>query len=153
MIGYIKKEVVDLIRKITMILWISTFLPTSLTFAETSKQIEIFDIEKGTVIKTVPLNLIFQTESAKILNSIKDIYKKVNPIPNKGLMVKIPLNPMIPVQNQWLTSHVDEIIIFLPEDEEPYIMTFDDENNVYFFTINNQNSVSEFILKTLSLSQ
>ena len=147
------REVVNLIRKITIVLWISFFVHTSPILAEKTNQIEIFDIEKGAVIKTVPSNPSFQSESAKILNSIKDIYKKVNPIPKKGLMVKIPLNPMIPVQNQWLHALVDEIIIFFPEDEDPYIMTFDDENNYYFFTINNPRSTSEFILRTLSLSQ
>lgn len=146
-------EVVALIRKITIILSISFFIHTTHIFAETTNQIEIFDIEKGAVIKTVPPNPIFQTESAKILKNIKDIYKKVNPIPKKGLMAKIPLNPMIPVQNKWLHSLVDEVIIFFPEDEEPYIMTFDDENNYYFFTINNANLTSEFIVKILSLSQ
>ena len=147
------REVVSLIRKILITLFISSLIHTPYTFAETTKQIEIFDIEKGAVIKTVPPNPIFQTEAAKILKNIKGIYKKVNPIPKKGLMVKIPLNPMISVQNQWLHTLVDEIIIFFPEDEDPYIMTFDDENNYYFFTINNPKSTSEFILRTLSLSQ
>lgn len=146
-------EVVVLIRKIFIALLILGSFQIPRTFAATTNQIEVFDIEKGSVIKTVPPNPIFQTEASKILNSIKDVYKKINPIPKKGLMVKIPLSPMIPVQNQWIHSLVDEIIIFFPEGEKPYIMTFDDENNYYFFTISNPDAISEFILRTLSLSQ
>lgn len=121
--------------------------------AEIMNQIEVFDIEKESVIKTVPSNPMIQAEAENILKHIHDIYKKINPIPKKGLMMKIPIKPMIHVKNQWMDSLVDEMIIFYPEDEEPYIMTYDDENHFFFFTISNRKSANEFIINILSSSQ
>lgn len=137
-----------LIRNISFVMFIIFFSGTSHILAEVNSQIEIFEIEKGTVI-TVPSNDLFQLEAVNILKDIKDVYKKLNPIPNKGMMVKIPVNPMIPIQNQWMNSLIDEVIIFFPEDDEPYIMTYDDENNFYFFSINQSKLATEFVFKLL----
>lgn len=130
-------------------MFIIFFAGTSQILAQKNNQIEIFDIEKGTILKAVPSNDLFQLEAANILKDIKDIYKKINPIPQKGMMVKIPVNPMIPIQNQWMNSLIDEVIIFFPEGDEPYIMTYDDENNFYFFSINQSKLTTDFVLRLL----
>ncbi|MED3573086.1 hypothetical protein [Cytobacillus praedii] len=109
--------------------------------------IEIYNIEQETVIKTITVNPFIQKDSDKILQEIGGIYKKFNPLPEKGLLVKIPLDPAIHVANQWVNTLVDELIIFYPEEDEPFILIYDDENSTYFFTVDRK--VPEEILFTL----
>lgn len=139
-----------MIHKIGLILFVF-FAGTSHILAQTNNQIEIFDIENGTVIKTIPINSSLQAEVEHMLKNINEVYKKINPIPKKGMMAKIPLNPMIPVENQWMHSLIDEVIIFFPEEEEPYVMTYDDENNFYFFTLTDSQLPIDFLIKMFNL--
>lgn len=124
-----------MIRRIALVVGITFFINVLHTPAQTNRTIEIFDIEQKIVIKTITRNLFIQKSSEKTLQGISDIYKRFNPIPKRGLMVKIPLDPAIQVSNQWINTVVDELIIFFPEEEEPFIMVYDDENNTYFFSI------------------
>ncbi|MBP2242172.1 hypothetical protein J2Z40_002745 [Cytobacillus eiseniae] len=123
-----------MVRKI----WLS-IIPIFLLFnlliiSAQSTKVELLDIEKNKVIKTSPTNPNIQSEAEKIINAIDNIVKKFNPIPAKGYMIKIPLEPSILVENKWLNALIDEAIIIIPEGEEPYLLLFDDENNPSFLT-------------------
>ena len=67
--------------------------------ANIEKNIEIFDISKGIVEKTVPVNATELTEAKGILKGITGIYLKVNALPEKGHIIKIPFEPNIMVKN------------------------------------------------------
>ncbi|MBU8880463.1 hypothetical protein BGM26_16030 [Bacillus sp. FJAT-29790] len=133
------------------IIFIGFFIIISHTQAQNNNQIEIFDIEKRTIIKTIPTNPDIQSVAGKFLSEIKDLYKNINPIPKKGFMVKIPLDPSIKVHNQWINDLIDEVIIIFPIEGSPYIMTYDDQNNTYFFTINNIVN-ADILLKKMDFS-
>ncbi|WNS76324.1 hypothetical protein RRV45_04765 [Bacillus sp. DTU_2020_1000418_1_SI_GHA_SEK_038] len=105
-----------------------------------SERIEVYHIDKAKVVKEIPITAAINKEAENYLSNIEGIYKKINPIPRKGFIVRIPLRPPIKVQNQWIHTLADEMNIFYPVEEDPYIMIFDDENNVYFFTIDQNNS-------------
>ncbi|TFB24043.1 hypothetical protein E3U55_04315 [Filobacillus milosensis] len=90
--------------------------------------VEIFDIEAEKVIKIIHKTTEMQTEIEKYVDHITGIYKGLNPVPQSGYMVKIPLNPKIKIDNEWLQSEVDTVIIIIPEDKSPYLLTFDEEN-------------------------
>lgn len=96
--------------------------------------IEIFDIGKEQVIKKVSSNDAIQKEVKSYLKGITGMYVKIRPIPEKGYMVKIPLEPPIKVENSWLNSLVDQMILVLPEHEVPYLLVFDNENRAVFYT-------------------
>ncbi|MFC5466011.1 hypothetical protein [Lederbergia graminis] len=102
--------------------------------AQNQNLVLVLDIETNKIIKTTPPNPNVQLETVKIMKAIDGIVKKINPIPNKGLMVKIPLEPSFHLENKWVNALIDEVIIIIPEDELPYLLLFDDENNSYFFT-------------------
>lgn len=140
-----------MIKRIALIILIAIFINSSHAPAQVNRAVEIYDIEEEIVIKTIAMDSFFQKDSKIILQGISDIYKKFNPLPPKGLMVKIPLDPAIQVKNQWINTVVDELIIFFPEEEEPFIMVYDDENNTYFFSINKK--VTMEILFTLLFHQ
>ena len=136
-------------QRITLIFFVLFFFSSTHLIAQTPNQIEVFDVEKGAVLKSIPVNPLFHKKATTILHSIQDLYKKVNPIPKKGMMVKIPLNPIIHVKNKWIDSTVDEVIVFFPEDEEPYIMIYDEENNYYFFSIDNHKAETNQLFKLI----
>lgn len=103
-----------------------------------NEAIQLYDIDQEKVIKTITMNAMIRKDSEIILQGVNDIYKKFNPLPDKGLLVKIPLDPAIQVKNQWMNALVDELIIFYPEEEEPFILVYDDENNTYFFSVDSK---------------
>ncbi len=115
--------------------WIIIFHFISIyALAQNNRQIEIFDINKGKVIMNVQPNPDSQQEVKKFLEGITGIFVKYNPIPNKGFMIRVPLEPNIVVENQWFNDQVDEVTIFFSGQEEPYLMIFNDENRSSFFT-------------------
>ncbi|WP_313799899.1 hypothetical protein [Cytobacillus sp.] len=127
-----------MIKKIAFAVLIAFFIYTSHTPAQMNEAIQLYDIDQEKVIKTITMNAMIRKDSEIILQGVNDIYKKFNPLPDKGLLVKIPLDPAIQVKNQWMNALVDELIIFYPEEEEPFILVYDDENNTYFFSVDSK---------------
>ncbi|WP_099364255.1 hypothetical protein [Fredinandcohnia onubensis] len=123
-----------MVKKVFVFLFIFQLLSTN-AIAQTNQQIQIFDIDQDKVIKNVQLNTDVQHEVEKFLKGITGVYAKYNPIPTKGFMVRIPLEPNIMVRNKWFDDLVDEVTIILPSQEDPYLMLFDDENKPFFLTI------------------
>jgi hypothetical protein len=122
-----------MVKKVFVFLFIFQLLSTN-AIAQTNQQIQLFDIEQDKVIKNVQLNTDVQHEVEKFLNGITGVYAKYNPIPNKGFMIRIPLEPNIMIRNKWFDDLVDEVTIILPSQEDPYLMLFDDENKPFFLT-------------------
>ncbi|MDW2879698.1 MULTISPECIES: hypothetical protein [Bacillaceae] len=106
------------------------------TVAEGNNIVKIFDIEKNQVINTIPSNPNVQIEIQAIIKGIDGVVKKFNPIPTKGYMIKIPLEQPYLLENKWINAYIDEVIIIIPIGDDPYLVTYDDENNPQFFTIN-----------------
>lgn len=105
--------------------------------AETPSKIEIFHINKGKVVKELPMTGEIQVEVEKIFAGLTDIYRGFEPIPKKGHMVRIPLDPAVEVKNEWFHDLVSEVIVIFPEYENPHLMVFNDENSTpYFWTFN-----------------
>jgi hypothetical protein len=120
-------------KKIMIILFSVVFLYSPSNNAQGIKNVELFDIQKDSVTQVVPSNPFFQKAAKDYLNGINGIFVKVKPIPNQGYMIKIPLEPSIQINNEWINDLVDEVIIIFTKDETPYLMVFDDENNPHFF--------------------
>jgi len=96
------------------------------------KDIEIFDIGQGKVVKKVEATRIIQELVKDYLINITDIYVKFNPIPSKGFMVRVYLQTPVQVQNQWVNNTLDEVIILYPEGQKPYLMVFENGRKPIF---------------------
>ncbi|WP_243506971.1 hypothetical protein [Cytobacillus oceanisediminis] len=83
--------------------------------AQSSSNIELLDIEKNEITKTVPTNPKIQLEAERIIKEIDNVVKNLKPIPDKGYMIKIPLEPSHRVENKWIYALIDEIIIIIPK--------------------------------------
>lgn len=121
------------------------FLWNSFIVSAESTNIELLDIEQNKII-TIQAKPEIQVEAEKIIKEINGVVKKLNPIPNKGYMVKIPLTPPLRIENKWVNALIVEVIIIIPEDEKPYLLLFDEENKPYFFTFNTD---IDALLKTI----
>lgn len=137
-----------MLRKIIIMLGVFLFNNTDID-AQGTIQLELFDIQQGKVIQTAPSSSAIQDEARTYLNSIDNIYVKLNPIPEKGVMIKIPLEQSFQVENQWMNSLVDEIIVIFSKEEKPYLLTFDDENHLHVFTFKGGNT--NILLETFHL--
>ncbi|QOY35490.1 hypothetical protein AWH56_022845 [Anaerobacillus isosaccharinicus] len=136
--------------KTTLSLFLLIFILISTTVtAQTDKNIFIFNIEKDEIIKTVPTSSLVQKEIENYIVEINNVVRKFNPIPEKGYMIKIPLEPSIQIENKWMNALVDEAVLVIPEGEDPYLLIFNDENNPFFFTF--EGKIDE-LLKLLNFS-
>lgn len=102
--------------------------------ATSSKYIEILDIDNNKITEKIPINRVAQLESEKFIQTINNVVKKFKPIPDNGYMIKIPLEPSVHLENEWVNTLINEVIVIIPKGEEPYLLLFDDENNTYFFS-------------------
>lgn len=106
--------------------------------AAPAKNVEIFNVSKREVTDTLIPNEKIQIEAEKMIKQITGVYKKLDPLPKTGYMVKIPLEPNVPVNNQWIHGYLDEVIVIIPDRQSSHILVFDDENNPHFFTYKNE---------------
>lgn len=115
-----------------------------------NRQIEIFSINKESVVKKAPLSPVIKNEAVKYLNSITGLYVKVKALPDKGYIIKIPLEPPVKIQTEWLDDLVHEIFVIFPEDKTPpYLLILDDNNRPYFYTFDES---TEILLKELKFT-
>ena len=137
-----------MIKKIMFSLVIS-FLVSTNTTAQPNQQVEVFDISKSEVVMEVQLNSDIQLEVEMFLQGITDVYRKLDPIPKSGFMVKIPLEPAYLMHNEWLNDLIDKVIVMFPSKEKPYLMVFDNENSPHFFIF--EGKTDRFLRKLLKL--
>lgn len=122
-----------MVKKILLLLIVILTSSTAAS-ARSYENIEIFDISRGNVIKELPSDNIIQREARSLVDSISGVCSKFNPIPDRGYMVKIPLEcPYLP-ESKYIDFFIDEVIIILPEGERAYLMIIDNEDRMLFFT-------------------
>lgn len=114
------------------------------------KDVEIFDINEGKVIKKIKSNPSIQKEAGNFLKGITGMYAKVKAIPDKGYIARVPLRPPVMIKNQWLNDLVKEVFVIFPENEKPYLLILDDKLRPLFY--NFKGNTDEF-LKILDIPQ
>lgn len=125
-------------KKIAVYLVIFSIFLTGFSdsFTSSNKNVEVFDLTQSKVVKITPTNKVLQKEAEKSIRSITLLSKKVSPLPRKGALVRIPLDPAVSIKNEWMYDLVDEVIIIFGEREKPLLMVFTDENRTLFFEFN-----------------
>ncbi|MFP3886063.1 hypothetical protein U8V97_11350 [Priestia filamentosa] len=125
-------------KKIAVYLVIFSIFLTGFSdsFTSSNKNVEVFDLTQSKVVKITPTNKVLQKEAEKSIRSITLLSKKVSPLPRKGTLVRIPLDPAVSIKNEWMDDLVDEVIIIFGEREKPLLMVFTDENRTLFFEFN-----------------
>lgn len=94
------------------------------------ENIEIFDITEEEVVKVLPSNTKVQKEIIRYLYNITGMYPKFNPVPERGFAVKVFLEPPVAIKNELLNSTIDEVTVIFPEEDSPFLMIFQNEDNL-----------------------
>ncbi|MDP4090887.1 MAG: hypothetical protein Q8930_16685 [Bacillota bacterium] len=106
------------------------FSPLLNTSAYGCENIEIFDITKEEVVRTIPSSKKIQKEVKGYLYNITGIYAKFNPIPDRGFAIKVFLEPPVTVKSKLSYSTVEEVIVMFPEKDAPFLMVFEGNENL-----------------------
>ncbi|QOR67484.1 hypothetical protein IM538_04910 [Cytobacillus suaedae] len=104
------------------------------TIAQINNKIEIFDVKQEKVVSSIERTPEIQREVETFLKNITGVFKKLDPVPTSGFMVKVPLDPKFNLENNYIKAQLVEVIVVFSIDENPYLLVFDNENNFYAFT-------------------
>ncbi|MBM7869955.1 hypothetical protein JOC70_001425 [Clostridium pascui] len=134
------------IKKIIAILAILFIFPATI-YAKDYNDIEIYDIKKDKLIKTVQSNSEIENLVISYLQEIDGIYAKLNPIPKEGYAIKVSLESPLVLQNEWINDIVDQAIIVLPKEEghKAFFIIFENEDKLMCFTF--KGDVEQFLRK------
>lgn len=148
-LGYTNLEVIGMkvIKKIIAILAILLIFPANV-FSKDYNDIEIYDIKKDKLIKTVQSNSEIENLVINYLQGIDGIYAKLNPIPKEGYAIKVSLESPLVLQNEWINDIVDQAIIVLPKEEgtKAFFIIFEKEDKFMCFTFKGE---VELLIKKL----
>ncbi|HHY64545.1 MAG TPA: hypothetical protein GX501_05810 [Clostridiaceae bacterium] len=103
-----------------------------------SKNIEVFDITKGGVIARKPSTMEMQNEVINYVKSIKSLCTKIMPFPEKGYVIRVPIDPPVKVKQKQLNDAgiktLDCVFIILNDKEDPILLVLDKQERPYFYT-------------------
>jgi hypothetical protein len=128
------------------ILLISLLLSSN-SHAMDLNKIEIFSLTGEKVIKVIPSNPQIQCLALRYLENINGVYSKINPIPDSGYAVKIPLDPPAAIQGKWLNCFVDQIIVMYSDNEPAFLIVFENEKLICFTFSLSADTLRSLILK------
>lgn len=116
---------------------IGAFLAYSDSDGQKSGKVEIFDIEAGSVIRSLENSAVFRKEACKYLDSIKGMYGSVKVFPKAGYIVKIPLEPPVKTSGKLPETagieYADKIYVIFPLQSKPYLLLLDGQSRPYCF--------------------
>jgi len=101
--------------------------------SESSDEVQIFDISKGKVTKRMKTTPAMQEQARKIISSITGMYAKVQPFPDKGYIVRIPVNPALKVKNEYINAVIDRIYVIFTEKEPPIVLILDSSEKPFVY--------------------
>lgn len=107
--------------------------------------VEVFDVNVGEVTKTFEVTEEIKKEALENINNITGLYVKVDALPKDGLIFKIPFEPPLNVENNWILecniNYIEEAFIIVPDSEPSYILILDQEYKPCFFNYNGKNEI------------
>ncbi|KEO83417.1 hypothetical protein [Tumebacillus flagellatus] len=110
------------------------------------ERILVFDVKKQEVVKKIDNTPALQAEAKNWLGTITGLSPRVHLGMDKGLVVKIPMDPPTRVENQWMNDEITEIDLILRPGEKPAMLLFSEDNQARVFEFSHD--VDKFLRKT-----
>lgn len=102
-------------------------------FAPTPASIERFDVGKGAVVARVASSPELQEEASRLLQSLGGSLGIIRADPKDGTVLRIPLRPSQEVKQPGFYAFATEMFVFLPKNQDPYVLLFSEENEPRLF--------------------
>ncbi|PWK16350.1 hypothetical protein [Tumebacillus permanentifrigoris] len=133
-------------RVVTSLLLVVTLVSASpVQAALEPEKIQVYDVKKQEVVKKIENTEQLQAEAKKWLGSITGPSPRVNMGADKGLLVKIPMDPPTRVDNEWLAAQITEINLILRPGDKPALLLYSDQNQAQVFEFTHD--VTKFLKK------
>lgn len=99
---------------------------------EASDGAEVFDINKGEIILTIPNSNSLQEQIREWLNAVNGTVVSFAIEPSEGIAIKIPLTPPYKINTEWITGTVTEVVMFISSSKTyfPTLLIFTKEHEV-----------------------
>ncbi|WP_127585331.1 hypothetical protein [Paenibacillus koleovorans] len=118
---------------LSFILTIAVLLAASSTSnsvtAAPSQEAQVFDIKLGKIVHTFPNTPELRLEVEKWIGSIEGLVAAVNPEPLEGVIIRIPLNPVLQINNEWLRNRAVQAFLFVSHStvDKPALLLLDEQ--------------------------
>jgi hypothetical protein len=104
---------------------------------ESQAPVQVFDVQKERVLTTRPNSSIFRQQVERWIRAAQHLSGRARLEADAGIVVRIPLQPPLPVRHSWLSIDVTEVYLFIDpkEKENPHLLLFSREGKPYVIDI------------------
>ncbi|MFC5447400.1 hypothetical protein [Paenibacillus aestuarii] len=135
---------VKIIQLSIVLALISLFTPESISASEGA---EVFDIQKGEVVRSIPNSNALQKQAKELLASAVGFAGSLRIEPSDGIAIRIPLTPPQKLPNRFVSGTVTEVILFVGRipSYKPTMLVFTKENQVVAVQLSGGRSLKAFL--------
>ncbi|MFS0840201.1 hypothetical protein [Paenibacillus sp. 1P03SA] len=96
---------------------------------------QLYDVDKQKVVETLIVTDEIRSEASRWLASIKDIAVQTKIDNVQGVVLKLPLDPPLAVNNRWMQGSSNELFLFLDPSRlnEPLLLVFSTAGKPFLF--------------------
>lgn len=98
------------------------------------KPVQVFDVEAGKVVHTLPNDTEYQEMAKRWLLSVKGLSPKVSPDDRCGFVYRVPLAEPYTVRVGEVPITVQDVFLFYCKRTDPVLLVFDPNNKPYLLT-------------------
>ncbi|WP_235918288.1 hypothetical protein [Paenibacillus lutrae] len=96
---------------------------------------QLYDVDEQKVVQTLLVTEEMRSEALKWIGGIKEVavQSKIDAV--QGVVLKLPLDPPLAVNNRWLQASTNELFLFLDPAKlnEPLLLVFTTPGKPYLF--------------------
>jgi hypothetical protein len=103
-----------------------------------SDRVEVFDVKRGRVVHEFIHTPEIRTETELWVASITGVVPSLNPLPEEGIILGIPMSPPLPVYNQWVQlDSISMLFLFVNRltTDQPVLLLINNQNQALFVHI------------------
>lgn len=110
------------------------------------KPVQIFDVQAGKVVKTMPNDDEFQKMAASWIGSVSGLAPQLSVESNCGYVYRVPLREAATIKLNEISVASDDLFLFYCADKPPMLLVFDGNRKPFLFLF--KSDIKPFIRKT-----
>ena len=95
--------------------------------------VQVFDVEMGKIIKTVPNDARFQQMALEWTKTVTGLAPQMSPGQGYSYVIRVPLAAQTAIRSGSIHFNADNLFLFLAKDKPPLLLAFNSENKPYLF--------------------